>query len=100
MSNPLLHTVNQSPFHRNTLAECLHCYREGDAILLLENGVYGALASQPLAEPLGGKTCYAIRADLEARGLLALPLIEGISLIDYDEFVGLTVTYPVVNSWY
>jgi sulfur relay protein TusB/DsrH len=39
----LLHTVNKSPFERNSLESCLRLSKAGHAILLFEDGVYAAL---------------------------------------------------------
>ena len=39
----MLHIVNKSPFERNTLDTCLKHAKAGSAILLIEDGVYGAL---------------------------------------------------------
>ena len=38
-----LHTVNKSPFGNGTLLSCLNHCKPGDAVLLIEDGVYGAL---------------------------------------------------------
>lgn len=100
MSRHILHTVNQSPFTTNTLAQCLSYIDDGDAILLLENGVYGALSSQSLAAQLTNKTCYVIEADLQARGLLEQDRLTHIKLIDVNQFVELTTQYDLVQSWY
>ena len=99
MSHSTLHTVNQSPFEHGALAQCLCYAQESDAILLLENGVYAALNTQPLAEKLMGKHCYAIEADINARGL-SNKLATNIQLIDFTDFVRLSVQYKRVQSWY
>ncbi len=100
MSHSILHTVNQSPFSNKTLQQCLSTYTDGDGILLLENGAYAALLSQPLANLLEHKTCYVIEADLQARGLLEQELAANIQLIHYEKFVQLSTEYDVVQSWY
>jgi len=38
-----LHTVNKSPFDRSSLETCLRLAGKGNAVLLLEDGVYGAM---------------------------------------------------------
>ncbi|MGD8498050.1 MAG: sulfurtransferase complex subunit TusB, partial [Chromatiales bacterium] len=38
----MLHTVNKSPFDRNTLDACLRLAKPGSAVLLIEDGVYAA----------------------------------------------------------
>ncbi len=100
MSRNILHTVNQSPFTSNTLAQCLLYIDDGDAILLLENGVYAALKNHALEPQLKNKVCYVIEADLQARGLLEQDRQAHIQLIDVDQFVELTTQYNLVQSWY
>ena len=101
MLGTILHTINQSPFNKSTLQECINFYQQHDAIILLENGVYGALSSQPLASELQHKTCYALRSDLDARGLNNREaLLENIHTIDYPQFVQLVTEYDKVQSWY
>ena len=39
-----LNIVNKSPFDRNSLASCVRTMSDGDAILLIEDGVYAATA--------------------------------------------------------
>ncbi len=40
----ILHTVNKSPFEKNNLESCLRYAKSGSAILLIEDGIYAALA--------------------------------------------------------
>ena len=46
----LLHTVNKSPFTDNSLQSCIRCCQAGQAILLIEDGVYGAVAKTTTIE--------------------------------------------------
>ena len=39
----MLHTVNKSPFEKNSLETCLRLAEDNSSILLIEDGVYGAL---------------------------------------------------------
>ena len=98
----LLHTVNKSPESSDALASCLRAALPGAQILLLEDGVYAARRGSPSAEQmvaLAGLRCYALRADVEARGLLELVAAE-IELVDYTDFVRLSVECHAVQSWY
>ena len=96
----LLHTVNKSPFAAPTLDACLSRMAEGAALILIEDGVYAALADGPHAGKLAGRLrVYALRADLAARGLSERALIAGIGLIDYEGFVDLCVAASAVQSW-
>lgn len=98
----LLHTVNKSPFERNTLASCLRYAQRGASILLIEDGVYAAVSdtmfTPTIKAALGDYTIYALRADIEARGLQGR-LIDGITLIDYGGFVDLVTQHSAVQSW-
>ncbi|MGS2716586.1 sulfurtransferase complex subunit TusB [Eionea flava] len=98
----ILHLVNQSPFANNALQQCVsRINNEQDALVLLENGVYGALskATNNVAIP-SIKRCYAIEEDILARGISREALFENITLIDYTTFVKLTVEFPLSQSWY
>ena len=68
----ILHTVNKSPFEKNTLESCLNHAREGDAVLLIEDGVYGAVKGTKVAEVITAKNgdirVYVLGPDLAARG--------------------------------
>lgn len=98
----MLHTVNKSPSERNALDSCLRHARAGDAILLIEDGVYAALrdslCTPRMQEALQSLRVYALRPDVEARGIEA-KLLERIELVDYGGFVDLTVEYSPVMAW-
>ena len=100
MSN-LLHTVNKSPFNHNALKSCLDRVHSGDSVILLEDGVYGALVSQPWAMLMNPSAqYYAIADDITARGLSEEKLLSHITLIDYNTFVELTTQHSATHSWY
>lgn len=99
-----LHTINKSPFSHTTLASCLQVCGSKDGILLLEDGVFGALGSAPCAEELtalinAGIKVYALVGDVNARGL-QLKLRGDVQQIDYNEFVQLSIEHNCVQSWY
>jgi len=102
MSN-MLHIVNKSPSERPALASCLRLAVAGNSVLLIEDGVYAALASSSSSEQLqarGGELkLYVLEADLQARGLQDDELIPGIELIDYAGFVDLVAGHTVNQSW-
>ena len=98
----MLHTVNKSPTERNALESCLKHLKKGGAVLLIEDGVYGAVkgtASAKLVEQaLKNYPIYALYPDVEARGMQDR-VINGIKLVDYSGFVDLVVEYPTVQAW-
>lgn len=99
----MLHTVNKSPFEKNSLETCFRLARRGSDILLIEDAVYGALAGTrfepPLREALERYGVFVLRADLEARGIDPHDLIRGIQIVDYSGFVDLAVGNNRVQSW-
>jgi tRNA 2-thiouridine synthesizing protein B len=98
----MLHTVNKSPFERNALDSCLKHVQPGGAVLLIEDGVYGALKGTSLTDTvkktMAHTTVYALWPDIEARGMQER-VIEGIKLIDYAGFVDLVVEHQNVQAW-
>ena len=99
----MLHTVNKSPFERNSLVSCLRVAKPGSAVLLIEDAVYAALSECEHAEKITSRmdelSFYVLRPDVDARGLGNKPLIEGLTVVDYGGFVDLTTEYDTVQSW-
>ena len=99
----MLHIVNKSPFQTGTLQSCLDHALEGDAILLIEDGVYGALRGSVVAAAveaaLGKVTFHALGADVAARGIAPAKLIEGIASVDYAGFVDLVAEHKTNQAW-
>lgn len=98
-----LHTVNKSPFATQSLVSCLNHAKAGDAILMIEDGVYGGLAGTGLTEIIAefGKnvSLYVLSPDLAARGIDAGRLIDGVEGVDYDGFVGLVTKHDRTQAW-
>ncbi len=98
----MLHIVNKSPFERNALDSCLRFGRDGSAVLLIEDGVYavtrGNIAEPKIKAALGQMKIYALRPDLEARGMQDA-VIDGVQLVDYGGFVALVASHNAVQSW-
>ncbi len=98
----MLHTVNKSPFERNTLESCLRHAKKGSAVLLIEDGVYGALkgttVSGKVSEAMKSVTVYALQPDIEARGVQNR-VLDGIKLVDYGGFVDLVTEHNATQSW-
>ena len=105
----LLHTVNKSAFDHSALDDCLRVAAPNDAVLLIENGVYGALSSsqgesthnQNIKQlSANGTRFFVLRADCEARGLSESALLPAFEVTDDAGFVALAVEASAIQSWY
>jgi tRNA 2-thiouridine synthesizing protein B len=98
----MLHIVNKSPYEKTALASCLAYATKGNAVLLIEDAVYGATrgnaAEAQLKEAIGRLDVYALGPDLEARGMKDR-VIEGVKLVDYGGFVDLVAQHKTSQSW-
>ena len=98
----MLHIVNKSPTQTRTLDSCLRLAQAGQALLLIEDGVYAATTRSPAAgavrEAATRLKVYALQSDLDARGVSAA-LLEGVTTIDYGGFVDLVAEHPNNQSW-
>lgn len=99
----ILHTINKSPYRDNSLIECLRFIGDRASILLIEDGVYAAQDNTSFSLMLDkldpGILCYALAADIDARGLNNT-LTERVTLIDDSQFVELAATHQLVQSWF
>ena len=99
----MLHIINKSPLERNALDSCLRLAESGHSILLIEDGVYAALAKASHADTIAARmedlSFYALGPDVAARGLSDTPLTDGISVVDYEGFVDLVAEHEVAQSW-
>ena len=95
----MLHIVNKSPYESNSLAAAVGHMKDGDTLLLIEDGVYAAVKGGAVAGQLEGKTVSVLGADLAARGIAADKLVEGVAVVDYGNFVDLVETTDKSQSW-
>lgn len=98
----MLHTVNKSPFERTALETCLRYAQKGDSILLYEDGVIAARKASANAVGLEGVKDYklfVLGPDLEARGIAADQVMDGIQIVDYGGFVDLVAEVGPVQAW-
>ena len=99
----MFHTVNKSPYDSSSLRTCLSLAKSGSDLLLIEDGVYGALSgsvhSDSIAEALNSLKVYALGPDLKARGISEDRLVSGIQVVGYDGFVELATGNDKVQSW-
>jgi tRNA 2-thiouridine synthesizing protein B len=100
---PILHTVSRSPYRETTLDSCLRVALPGSALLLMEDGVYAALAAGQAApairKALAHMRVFALQADLSARGLAGAELVDEVQVVDYPGFVDLACEYDKVQAW-
>lgn len=98
-----LHTVNKSPFERDSLASCIRLASKGHAILLIEDGVFGAMSgtdhSDMVKSAMENASIYVLGPDLAARGMSEDRVIDGIQVVDYSGFVDLTKQHSTCQSW-
>ena len=99
----MLHTVNKSPFEKSSLDSCLRVIQAESAMLLLEDAVYAAVKGTAIESQIL-KACahcsiFALKPDLEARGLEADECIDAVRLIDYGGFVDLAAEHDSVQAW-
>ena len=94
----MLFTVNKSPLAFGNLKSALRIAPTGEPILLYEDGVYaattGTASESVIKQALAEHPIYALREDMEARGLDSL--VKGIQVIGYDGFVELVEQHNVV----
>lgn len=98
-----LHTVNKSPFQDNSLRSCLQVCGPEDSVLLIEDGVYGAIPASPVANELNalldsGVRIYVLSNDAQARGMNQF--LHGVETADYHYFVELSSAHRCMQSWY
>lgn len=90
-----LHILNKlSPEHPAS-RDCLRVLKKGDALLLIEDGVY--LTQRNRISKKSAKV-YALQHDLHLRGLS--PMQNHIKIINDAEFVDLCTQYDKVISWF
>ena len=99
----MLHTVNKSPFERNALESCINLAKSGSAILLMEDGVVGAMQgtahSKKVESAMSNVSFYVLGPDLKARGLSESNVVNGVKVVDYSGFVDLAADHDSVQSW-
>lgn len=87
-----LHLVNKPPSNP-ALRSCLASVQAGDAVLLLEGGVYCVGCDVP-----DGVRMYALSADLRARGF-ADRLPDRVAAVDDAGFVALACEHKPIVTW-
>ncbi|VAX05886.1 hypothetical protein MNBD_GAMMA26-612 [hydrothermal vent metagenome] len=99
----ILHTINKSPYEKNSLESCLRYAKKGSALLFIEDGIYAVVKGSSVAADLVNATdeisLYCLESDVKARGFASTKIMEVVQLVDYDGFVDLSVEYDKVQAW-
>ncbi|HSG10738.1 MAG: sulfurtransferase complex subunit TusB [Gammaproteobacteria bacterium] len=95
----MLHLVNKSPYDGSNLNTATSIMKSGDTLLLIEDGVYGAVKAGKAASLLEGHTVSVLGPDLAARGITKDKLADGINVVDYAGFVDMVEANDKVQSW-
>ena len=95
----MLHTLSHSPWQCDIDA-LLSMLREGDDLLLIQDGVLAALDGSQFVEILSSApiSISALREDIDARGLSG-QISAKIDVVDYTDFVNLAVKHASQMSW-
>jgi tRNA 2-thiouridine synthesizing protein B len=95
----MLHLVNKSPYDGCSLDTATSIMKSDDALLLIEDGVYGAVKGSKAAALLEGRSFSVLGPDLAARGISADKLVDSATVIDYAGFVDMVEANDKVQSW-
>lgn len=96
----VLHTLAKAPGQR-AFRDCLALLQTDHALLLLGDGVYGALAGTAAAAELAatGTPVYVLQVDAQAAGVSGR-LMPGATLVDDNGFVELSERFVRHLAWY
>jgi tRNA 2-thiouridine synthesizing protein B len=95
----VLHTINTAPAN-SAFTDCLRLAGPEDAILLVGDGVYAALAHTEASSRLleSEAEVYVLASDALAAGVSSR-IDSHFSLRDFDGFVSLTERFPLQMAW-
>lgn len=95
----MLHLIFQSPIETAILERI----ESGDDVMFLENAVLRILAKGSLGavltELVKHNRLFVLADDINVRGISVTELVKGIEVIDYSEWVDLTVKNPIIQTW-
>jgi tRNA 2-thiouridine synthesizing protein B len=96
----ILHTINTAPGN-SAFADCLRLAGPEDAILLMGDAVYAALAQTDACSQLLGNEAevYVLASDALAAGITER-IDSHIAVQDFDDFVALTDRFPRQMAWF
>ena len=95
-----LHLINASSRASPALTNCLYAAKAGDTVLLIENGVFCAVAAtfDAIARKPAALNWCALDDDVRSRGIESR-LADAIALVDARAFVDLVVSHQPIVSW-
>ncbi|MDD9246638.1 sulfurtransferase complex subunit TusB [Enterobacter soli] len=95
----MLHTLSHSPWQCDIEA-LVRLLREGDDLLLIQDGVLAAIEGSRFVEILTNApiSVSALKEDIDARGL-AGQISAKIDVVGYTDFVNLAVTHSSQMNW-
>jgi sulfur relay protein TusB/DsrH len=95
----MLHLVSS----KNNVQQLLKFVVEGDAVLFMENSTFGLLKKSAfvtaLTECVDKVDFYTLLSDIQLRGIIEDELTDMVNIVDYSEFVALTIKYQVIKTW-
>ena len=92
-----LHLVNKTTAH-DAFARCLSLANPGDAVLLIEDGVYNAMSSNLARYAAAGVRIHVLRTDAEARGVQS-KLASTVVVVGERDFVQLVIDHQPIVTW-
>ena len=90
----VLHLVNST----EGLGRCSDRLGPGDAVILLEAGVYGAMVAADKPEGVEVER-FVLREHLSQRGIATNRVLPAFVVIDFEGFVGLTARHTTSVTW-
>jgi tRNA 2-thiouridine synthesizing protein B len=95
----ILHTLNASPSSA-AFADCLRVLRAGDALVLMGDGIYAAIAGTQACSDLQatGAELFVLAADAAVAGISTTA--QDVTPLDMPELVILTERFPRQQAWY
>lgn len=98
----MLHIIYQSPTELQNLKTFFSVYQPEDMILLIENGIFcalaGTLTGEQLANSINPKNIFVLAPHVNERGALHR-LIAEIQSVDFAGFVDLVVEHYPILRW-
>ena len=95
----MLHTLNCGAT-TEAFRDCLRTATDGDAIVLLGDGVYTALPGSDARRALDACPARVLALDTDAAAAGLTSRLAGLALVDLDGLVALSEYYPRQLAWY